>query len=111
MTNVTNTFEQIKHFDEDGYEYWNSRELAQALEYVDYRNFESVIGSAKKACENSSQSVSDHFVDVTEMTKIAKGAEREIKTTLSEEKSVRLSRILGILCRKTYPRLRKALSS
>jgi len=82
MTNVTNTFEQIKHFDEDGYEYWNSRELAQALEYVDYRNFESVIESAKKACENSSQSVSDHFVDVTEMIKIAKGAEREIKTTL-----------------------------
>lgn len=78
----TNKFEQIKHFDEDGREYWSSRELAPVLDYSDYRNFESVIENAKKACKNSSITVSDHFVDVTEMVKLGSGAEREIKTTL-----------------------------
>ena len=79
---IDNIFERIKHYDEDGQEYWSSRELADALEYVDYRNFENVIETAKEACKNSSQTVSDHFVDVTEMIKLAKGAERQIKSTL-----------------------------
>ena len=79
---TNNIFEQIKHFDEDGQEYWNSRELASALGYVDYRNFENVIDTAKEACKNSSQAVSDHFVEVNEMIKLAKGAERQIKSTL-----------------------------
>ncbi len=80
MSMAANAFEQIKRLDEDGHEYWNSRELASALGYADYRNFENVITSAKEACKNSSQTVSDHFVDATEMIKLAKGAEREIKT-------------------------------
>jgi DNA-damage-inducible protein D len=75
---MNNIFEQIKHLDEDGQEYWSSRELASALGYADYRNFENVIASAMEACKNSSQPVSDHFVEVTEMIKLAKGAEREI---------------------------------
>lgn len=82
MANINNIFEEIKHFDDEGHEYWSSRELAPVLDYVDYRNFENVIESAKKACENSSQTVSDHFVDDTEMIKLPKGAERQIKTTL-----------------------------
>ena len=79
---VNNIFEQIRHYDENGQEYWNSRELASALGYADYRNFENVIENAKEASKNSSLPVSDHFVDVTEMVKLGNGAEREIKSTL-----------------------------
>ena len=79
---INNIFEQIKRFDEDGQEYWNSRELASALGYVDYRNFGKVIESAKEACKNSSQTVLDHFVDLTEMVQLGSGAERPIKSTL-----------------------------
>ena len=82
MTAVNNVFEQIKHLDDDGHEYWSSRELASALGYTDYRNFEKVIANARQACQNSSQTVSDHFVEVNEMVKLGSGAEREIKTVL-----------------------------
>ncbi len=73
-------FDDIKRFDDDGAEYWSSRELAKVLEYVDYRNFEDVVSRAKIACENSGINVSDHFVDVTEMIELAKGARRQISS-------------------------------
>jgi DNA-damage-inducible protein D len=60
-------FERIKKVNAAGIEYWESRELAQVLEYTQYRNFEAVIEKAKLACFNSGQRLEDHFVDVTEM--------------------------------------------
>ena len=36
-------FEQIKHIDENGNEYWEARELQKILEYKDWRNFRKVI--------------------------------------------------------------------
>jgi DNA-damage-inducible protein D len=73
-----NIFDSIKRMDPDGREYWSSRDLAKVLGYADYRNFEDVILKAKAACENSSYAASDHFVDVTEMIELAKGAQRQI---------------------------------
>ncbi len=35
-------FENIKHFRDDGTEYWSARELAAALEYTQWRNFTNV---------------------------------------------------------------------
>ena len=32
-------FEEIKHFDEDGMEYWYARELMKILEYNKWENF------------------------------------------------------------------------
>ena len=58
-------FEQIKHTDENGVEFWFARELASVLEYVEWRNFTKVIDRAMLACKNSGQSVSDHFVEVS----------------------------------------------
>ncbi len=78
-------FESIKQFDENGSEYWTSRNLSCILEYADYRNFINVIEKAKTACANSGQNVSDHFVDITEMVIIGSGAPRHID-------SVKLSR-------------------
>ena len=78
-------FESIKEEDCWGNEYWNSRKLAKVLEYADYRNFLSVIGKAKEACQNSGVPIENHFVDVTEMVGIGSGAERPVD-------SVKLSR-------------------
>lgn len=78
-------FESIKHFDENGVEYWTSRSLWKVLEYNEYRNFLPVIEKAKIACENSGQRVENHFVDIHEMIVIGKGGERRVD-------SVKLSR-------------------
>ena len=69
-----NIFDNIKRTDPDGVEYWSSRDLSKALEYINYRNFEEVIEKAKQACINSHQKIDDHFVDVDEMIELAKGA-------------------------------------
>lgn len=74
------TFESIKRVDENGVEYWLSRDLAKILEYADYRNFIAVINKAKEACLNSGNDVLDHFGDVTEMVTIGSGAQRPIDT-------------------------------
>lgn len=77
---ATATFESIKKIDENGVEYWLSRDLAKILEYADYRNFITVINKAKEACSNSGNDVLDHFGDVTEMVTIGSGAQRPIDT-------------------------------
>ena len=79
------TFESIKKIDDNGVEYWSSRDLAKALGYADYRNFIAAIQRAKEACKNSSQPISDHFGDITEMVIIGSGAERSLD-------SIKLSR-------------------
>lgn len=71
-------FESIKQYDENGNEYWTSRNLSRVLEYADYRNFIKVIEKAKTACANSGQVEADHFVDITEMVIIGSGAPRNI---------------------------------
>lgn len=77
---ATAIFESIKKIDENGVEYWLSRDLAKILEYADYRNFITVINKAKEACSNSGNDVLDHFGDVTEMVTIGSGAQRPIDT-------------------------------
>jgi DNA-damage-inducible protein D len=71
-------FAQIRHETEDDYEYWSARDLAKALGYEEYRNFLKVVQKARIACENSGQSVEDHFVDVTDMIQIGKGGRRRV---------------------------------
>lgn len=56
------TFEDIKHINDNGIEYWYARELMFALGYKDWRYFDAVIEKAKVACENSNMTVIDHFV-------------------------------------------------
>jgi DNA-damage-inducible protein D len=75
-------FERIKRTNEAGNEYWESRDLAEILEYTQYRNFEAVLGKARLACFNSGHRIEDHFADVRKMVVIGSGATREIKVTL-----------------------------
>ena len=73
------TFEDIKHIDERGDEFWYARDLQTVLDYSEWRNFENVIEKARTACRNSNNSVSDHFVDVNKMITLAKTAERGVQ--------------------------------
>jgi len=60
-------FEQIKHIDEQGNDFWYARKLAPVLEYVEWRNFNKVLDRAMLACRNSGFNVSDHFAEVSKM--------------------------------------------
>ncbi len=71
------TFESMKHARENGGEFWYARELAEALEYVQWRNFQKVIDRAVLACKNSGFDVSDHFVEASKMIEIGKGGKRD----------------------------------
>jgi len=75
-------FERIKRTNEANNEYWESRDLADVLEYTQYRNFEAVIEKAKLACFNSGHRIDDHFADISKMVEIGSGAIREIKVML-----------------------------
>ncbi len=75
-----NIFETIKKLDNNGKEYWSSRELSEILEYSDYRKFLGVIEKAKVACENSGEVIHNHFVHTDEMVPIGSGAERPVDT-------------------------------
>lgn len=72
------TFEGIRHVDENGNEYWRARQLAKVLEYSEYRHFLPVIERAKEACRNSGHAVEDHFEDVLDMVEIGSGAMRQL---------------------------------
>lgn len=75
-------FVSIRRVDPRGVECWSNREFAEALGYSDLRNFQAVLDKAKLACLNSGQPVEDHFVEITEMIQVGKGAQRAVKTTL-----------------------------
>ena len=70
-------FEDIKHIDEYGNEYWYARELQVALDYKRWDKFCNVIESAKIACENSNNAVLNHFSQVGKMVEIGSGAKRK----------------------------------
>lgn len=61
------TFESIKHYTEDGQEFWYARDLQRVLEYTEWRNFTGVIEKAKIACQNSGIEPDDDFVDVNKI--------------------------------------------
>ena len=46
-------FEDIKHIDENGNEYWLARELMPLLEYSKWERFSNTIENAKIACKKN----------------------------------------------------------
>lgn len=63
------TFEDIKHIDENGNEFWYARELQIVLEYKEWRKFKGVIEKAKESCENSGYEISEQLVGVDKLSK------------------------------------------
>ena len=72
------SFEDIKHIDENGVEFWYARELMPILQYSNWQNFEKIIDKSKISCQNSDISVFEHFTDVNKTIKMPKGAEKTI---------------------------------
>jgi len=72
------SFEDIKHIDENGVEFWYARELMSILEYNKWENFEKVINKAKDACENSGITVIEHFPDIRKTIQMPKGAKKTV---------------------------------
>ena len=60
-------FEDIKKVRQDGTEFWSARELAIALDYTQWRNFQKVINRAMVACENSGHDSSNDFAEVSKI--------------------------------------------
>ena len=71
-------FEDIKHIDEEGNEYWLARELQSTLGYHQWRSINDLIVRAKVACKESKYNVDDHFAVQRKMIKLAKGAVRKV---------------------------------
>ena len=72
------TFEDIKHIDEFGNEYWYARELQKVLEYRQWRRFDEAVQKAINSCKSSNIKVFDHFANVGKMIDIAKGGKRKV---------------------------------
>jgi len=55
------TFEDIKHMDEHGNEFWEARELQRILGYKEWRYFSAVIEKAQIACSQSNNNINSNF--------------------------------------------------
>ena len=70
---TNSVFENIKHIDEFGNEFWYARELQKILEYKDWRNFKKVIDKAVLSAKNSNSPITDWVVEVNTPIKTGKG--------------------------------------
>ena len=71
-------FEDIKHIDELGNEYWLARELQSILGYNQWRSINDLIVRAKSACKESNYSINDHFALYRKMVDIGSKTTRKI---------------------------------
>lgn len=71
-------FDNIKHFDEYGNEYWSARELQPILGYKEWRYFSAVIEKAQVACLQSNSNVIHHFGVYTKMVNIGSETSRMV---------------------------------
>jgi DNA-damage-inducible protein D len=73
-------FDSIKHTNIYGEEYWSARDLMPLLGYGNkWQNFEAVIKKAMTSCEETGNSIANHFTDASKMVKVGSGAGRQVK--------------------------------
>jgi DNA-damage-inducible protein D len=68
------SFENLKHFNQHGAEYWNARELQAMLGYTQWRRFEDAIKRAMTSCEKSGNDPAHHFAGAGKPITGGKGA-------------------------------------
>lgn len=73
------TFEDIRHVDENGDEYWLARDLFPVLDYAKWENFLNVINKAKISCQIAGYPVQNHFPEIRKKVYLGSNAEREVE--------------------------------
>ena len=71
-------FEDIKHIDENGNEFWYARELQDVLDYKKWERFSNVIKNAMMACKQSGYNVLEQFPSSGKLSKRNNSARVEI---------------------------------
>ena len=74
-------FDKLRHFRDDGSEFWTAREMMDKLGYTEWRNMMTVIRRAQLACKNTGYAVSEHFVGANKPVQFGQGG----KTTQDYE--------------------------
>ena len=72
-------FEQIKKLEEDGQEYWTSREVCNALGYSTYQKFTRILNKAIAVANGKGMKTADHFNQTVEMVKLGSGTYRKVE--------------------------------
>ena len=72
-------FELIKKYNQDGKEYWTSRDLCGAMGYTTYYRFASVVKKAIAIAQAKGMDINDHFYLAVEMVKLGSGAYRNVE--------------------------------
>lgn len=72
-------FEQIKKLNNDGQEYWPSRDLGTALGYSTYQKFTRIINKAISIANNKGLDTAEHFNLMVEMVKLGSSAFRKVE--------------------------------
>ena len=75
---MTPSFENICRKDENGNEYWSSRDLCNAMGYSAYWKFQKVIDKAIKVAGERGMNVDEHFNQAVDMVRIGSGSFRKV---------------------------------
>jgi hypothetical protein len=78
IPDMRSSFDNIRRVDENGREYWSSRELCGAMGYSTYTEFQRVIDKAIMVSGEKELKVGDHFYQVVEMVRIGSGSYRKV---------------------------------
>lgn len=73
------TFEEIRRTDENGHEYWSSRDLCSAMGYSANWKFQRVIDKAIEVANTKGMNTDDHFNQTVDMVKLGSGAFRKVE--------------------------------
>lgn len=76
---MTSSFENIRRKDENGNEYWSSRDLCASMGYSAYWKFQRVIDKAIGAASKKGMKVDAHFNPAVEMAKLGSGSFRKVE--------------------------------
>ena len=87
---MTPSFENLRRKDENGNDYWSSRDLCGAMGYSAYWKFQRVIDKAIKVAVEKGMNVDEHFNQAVDMVKIGNGSFRKVTI-------FRLSRMAGMI--------------
>ena len=73
------SFEEIRRTDDNGHEYWSSRDLCSAMGYSANWKFQRVINKAIEVVNSKGMCINDHFNQTVEMVRLGSGAFRKVE--------------------------------